>query len=357
MRQGKILFFSLCLLAWWLAAVFVPLARADGTILIYHRFGEERWPTTNVPLDRFRRQLDYLREHGYRVVPLAEIAGAVRAGRPIPDKTVAITVDDGYLSTYTVAWPLLRRYGYPFTVFLYVEALERGYRNFLTWDQVREMAAAGVDFQDHSYGHPRFGRRPAGADDAAYRLWVEEDLRRSRRVFAKRLGQPPRYLALPYGEYNRLVLDAAAGFGYEAVFSQDPGAVSDESDILRLPREPILGREWSTLDHFAKVINRRDLPLADFWPGLEPLRDLAPPAFGARIRHPERYRPGSFAVYVSELGWRPARVKGDRVWIDNDRPLGRRQNRVMVSAREKETGRVALRFWLLIDDRRPAEGN
>ncbi len=329
-------------------------AAADGVVLIYHRFGEDRYPTTNVPLDRFRAQLAHLRDNGYRVVPLSVIVAAVRAGRPIADKTVAITVDDGYLSTYTAAWPLLQRYGYPFTVFLYVEALERRFRNFLTWDQVREMAAAGVDFQDHGYRHARFGSRPPGADDAAYREWVREDLARSRAVLAARLGRPPRYLALPYGEYNRLVLDVAASLGYEAAFSQDPGAVSQESDILRLPREPILGREWSTLGHFAEVIDRRDLPLADFWPGLAPLRDPAPPSFGALVRYPQRYRPGSFAVYVSELGWRPARLRDGRVWIDNHRPLTRRQNRVMVSAREKGSGRVALRFWLLIDDRRPA---
>ncbi len=332
-------------------------AGADAVVLIYHRFGEDAWPTTNVPLDAFRRQLDHLAKDGYQVVPLAVIAESVAAGRTLPAKTVAITIDDGYRSTYTEAWPLLRRYGFPFTVFLYVEAVERRYRNFLTWEQIREMAAAGVDFQDHSYSHPRFGSRPAGADDAAYRRWIRDDLFRSRAILQERLGKPVRYLALPYGEYNRIVLDTVAELGYEAVFSQDPGAVSGASDRLRLPREPILGTDWSTLEHFARVIDRIDLPLIDFWPSLDPLRDLAPASFGGIVAHPGRYRPDSFAVYVSELGWQPAQRQGNRVWIDNPRPLSRRQNRVMISARLKDSNRTAVRFWLLIDDRRPAEAD
>jgi peptidoglycan/xylan/chitin deacetylase (PgdA/CDA1 family) len=324
---------------------------ADATVFIYHRFGEDVYPTTSVPVDSFRRQMAYLRDEGYRVVPLQEIVDAVRNRRPISDKTVAITIDDGYSSTYTVAWPVLKRYGYPFTVFLYLKAVDKDYRNILTWKQIREMAAAGVDFQDHSYGHERFGSRPQGLDDESYKAWVKQDLALSNALFEKKLQRKPEMLAFPYGEYNSIVLAAAGEMGYVATFSQDPGAISADSDIHSLPREPILGSEWSTLKHFKEVLERKDLPITDLQPDLSPLVNPAPKRFGARLLYPDRYVPDSFGIYVSELGWKKASFNDGRVYIDNHASLSRRQNRIMISAREKGTNRTALRFWLVIADR------
>jgi len=324
------------------------LCSADATVFIYHRFGEDIYPTTSVPVDSFRKQMEYLREGGFRVVPLQEIVDAVKNRKLIPDKTVAITIDDGYSSTYTVAWPVLKKYGYPFTVFLYLRAVDKDYRNILTWKQIREMAAAGVDFQSHSYGHERFGSRPQGFDDEAYKAWVKQDFAVSNALFEKNLQRKPKMLAFPYGEYNSIVLAVAGEVGYEATFSQDPGAISADSDIRSLPREPILGSEWSTLKHFKEVLERKDLPIIDLQPDLSPAVNPAPKRFGARLLYPDRYVPDSFGIYVSELGWKKASYNGGRVYIDNNAVLSRRLNRVMISAREKETNMTALRFWLVI---------
>lgn len=349
----------LCLLAVaWLAAP-LPAAsapapasanhvgRGDATILIYHHFGDDRYPTTNVGMARFEEQMAWLAANDYRVIPLAELVAMLRESRPLPPKTVAITIDDGYRTIYSKAWPVLRRYGFPFAVFLYVEGLEKKYANYLTWEQVGEMAAAGVDFQDHGYSHHRLADWPKGMDEAAYRRWIREDLQRGAALLAARLGATPQLFAIPYGEYNHIVLEEARKLGYEGIFSQDAGSVSDDTAPWLITREPILGQEWATLEHFKMVLERVDLPLADYTPGLAPLSDPTPSRFGARLLHPERYRPGSFGIYVSELGWQPAKQEGDLVYIDNQATLTRRTNRVMISAREKESGRTAVRFWLL----------
>lgn len=327
-----------------------PLAaepqRGGATILIYHHFGDDRYPTTNVSIERFREQLAYLVENDYRVIPLAELVASLDQGAPLHPKTVVITVDDGYRTTYD-AWSILREFGFPFTVFLYVEGLERGFSNYLTWEQVAEMAAAGVDFQDHSYSHHRLAHRPSGLDEDEYRRWISDDLQRGSDILQLRLGERPRFFAIPYGEYNQMVLDEARKLGYEAVFSQDAGSVGSDTPTWLIPREPILGEEWSGMEHFRKVLQRVDLPLAELTPGLEPLSENPPSRFGARLLYPERYREGSFGIYVSELGWQAARREGDWVYIENDAPLTRRTNRVMVSAREREGNQTALRFWLI----------
>ncbi|MDF1614879.1 polysaccharide deacetylase family protein [Desulfurivibrio dismutans] len=321
--------------------------RGDATIFIYHHFGDDRYPTTNVSMEQFREQMAYLAAHDYNVIPLAELVEMLRDGIPLPPRTVVITVDDGYRTTYTKAWPVFKEYDFPFTVFIYVEGLERRYSNYMTWDQVEEMAASGVDFQDHSYSHHRLADWPQGQSEEEYRRWIREDLRQGREILTRRLGEEPRFFAIPYGEYNHIVLEEAQKFGYEAIFTQDAGSVSDDTELFMISREPILGTNWSTLDHFQEVLQRVDLPFTDHIPGLQPLQENPPPRIGARLLYPERYRPGTFGIFVSELGWQPAKVDGDFVYIDNDTVLERRINRVMISAREKDTGRTALRFWML----------
>lgn len=352
------MFRSWSLLVALLLALVVPAAssvagspaQANGsaTVLIYHHFGDARYPTTNVELAAFREQLAYLAAQHYHVIPLAELVKLLREKKPLPEKTVVITIDDGYRTIHSNAWPLLKQYGFPFTVFLYTEGLERGYSNYLTWEQVREMQRQGVDFQDHSYFHHRLANRPGNADETAWRASIRDDLARSRAVLAARLGQSPRFFAIPYGQYNTLVLDEAKKLGYEAILTQDGGAVGPDTDPLLLPREPILGREWATMPHFKEVLGRVDLPLTALEPGLAPLLNRRPARIGARITHPERYDPESFGIYVSERGWAKARLRNGVVAIDNQQPLVRPTNRVMISAKEKASGKSAVRFWLLI---------
>jgi peptidoglycan/xylan/chitin deacetylase (PgdA/CDA1 family) len=332
-----------------LCSILLPVAAgADVTVFIYHRFGDNRYPSTNVDTERFREQMAYLKANDYKVIPLAEMVTALKDKKPLPHKAAVITIDDGYRTVYNEAWPVLRSFGFPFTVFLYTRATEEDWGDHLSWEQVLEMQAAGVDFQDHGYAHHRMADRPPGLDDAEYRAWIRWDLRKSGTILTGRLGAPPRYLALPYGEYNRTVLEEAAKLGYQAIFSQDPGSVSEGTDPLLIPREPILGRDWSTIGHFKKVLERVDLPFTSMDPALEPLADSRPQRFSVRLLHPERYQPGTLGFYVSELGWQQATLTGDVLTIDNQATLSRRTNRVAVSGREQATGRTAIRYWLLL---------
>jgi peptidoglycan/xylan/chitin deacetylase (PgdA/CDA1 family) len=323
-------------------------ALGNATILIYHKFGEDQYPTTNIAVDKFASQLKYLHDNDFTVLSLKSLVELLENGHGIPDKTVAITIDDGYTSTFTAAWPLLKQYGYPFTVFLYVEAVERQYRNFLTWEQIREMRLAGVDFQDHGYSHSRFGDAPQGVNDAEYENWVTADLRKGNKILAEHLGYKPHFLALPYGEYNTIIQQVARQLNYRAVFSQDPGSVSRYTDIYAIPREPILGIDWSTMEHFTTILARKDLPVTDMFPPAKPLINLKPENFCATIVAPELYKKESFGIYVSELGWQSGKFIGNRLCIKNDATLERRSNRVAISAQEKKSGAAAMRYWLLI---------
>jgi peptidoglycan/xylan/chitin deacetylase (PgdA/CDA1 family) len=322
-------------------------AGGDATVFIYHHFGDSRYPSTNVAVERFREQMSYLAANGYQVISLKELVDKLKNQAPLSPQTVVITIDDGYGSVYSKAWPILKEFGYPFTVFLYVEGVEKGYKNYLTWEQIKEMKDAGVDFQDHSYSHHHLVDRPEGFTESQYRQWIRADLASSVTIMREKLGIRPGYFALPYGEYDRLVIEEAKSMGYEAILTQDPGSVSNYTDVYRIPREPILGTDWAELKHFKEVLQRVDLPVVEMKPDIVPLTEM-PERFGARLVDAGRYERGSFGIYVSELGWQQADLDGDFAFITNSTPLTRSLNRVMVSAREKESGRTAVHFWLLI---------
>ena len=323
---------------------------SSATILIYHRFGEERYPTTNVSVERFREQMLYLRENSYRVLPLQKLLSLLSTGKAFPAKTVAITIDDGYKSVYETAWPVLKEFGYPFTVFLYVKATDNKHWDYMDWNQVRELQTAGVDFQDHGYAHHRFGSRPQEMNEEEYIAWIRDDFTKSSTLIEKELGYKPTMLAYPYGEYNRVVVKTAKELGFTSLFSQDPGSVSHHTDFSFIPREPILGTDWSSMEHFAMVLDRVDLPIADMMPDIQRLVHPAPPVFSARLLFPDRYKPGTLGIYVSELGWQPAQINNGYISITNEKKLLRRANRIAVSGREKVSGKTAIRFWLLLQE-------
>jgi len=325
-------------------------ADSDVTVLIYHRFGEDKYPTTNIGVDRFREQLEYLKANDYQVISLAQLVHSLKNGGGLPERAVVITMDDGYRSVYEKAWPVLKEYGYPFTVFLYVKATDINHWNYMTWDQVREMKAAGVDFQNHGYAHEHMAFRPAGMDTDAYRAWLRKDLEISTKIMTEKLDERPRYFALPYGEYNRTVLDEIRSFGFNAILLQDPGTVSSDTSPFAIPREPILGYDWSTMEHFQAVLDRVDLPVKGETPPPGLLANNTPARFSAELLYPDRYVPGTLGIYVSELGWQKAALDGSIVGISNSTPLKRQVNRVAISGREKESGRTAIRFWMLVGE-------
>ena len=352
------LLFSVFLLLVLLASRSFAVETHDGnatagsgvTVLIYHRFGEDKYPTTNIGVARFREQMEYLKNNDYRVITLQQLVRHLHDRNGLPERSVVITIDDGYRSVYENAWPVLRDYGYPFTVFLYAKATENRHGNYMTWEQVRELKAAGVDFQDHGFAHDHMAFKPANMDMDEYRTWIRADLTLSRRILSEKLHEPPRFFAIPYGEYNKTLLEEIRALGYEAILLQDPGSVSSDTDPFSIPREPILGTDWSTLEHLQMVLERVDLPVAGEIPPAGQLPDNAPERFGAHLLYPERYVQGTLGIYVSELGWHHATLEGNFAGIANSVTLDRRINRVAISGREKKSGRTAIRYWMVVGE-------
>jgi peptidoglycan/xylan/chitin deacetylase (PgdA/CDA1 family) len=215
-------------------------ARPDAlhvSILVYHRFGPAVADSMTMRTSTFRWQLQYLKDHGYRVVPLrVVVAYLLRQGPPPPPRSVVITADDGHRSVMADMLPLVREYGVPVTLFIYPSAISNA-SYALTWEQLQALARTGLfDVQSHTYWHPNFKVEKRRLAPAAYRDLVLTQLVRPRTVLTKRLGGNVDLIAWPFGIYDEELLRLAAQAGYVAGLTLDARLVTASGSLMALPR-------------------------------------------------------------------------------------------------------------------------
>jgi peptidoglycan/xylan/chitin deacetylase (PgdA/CDA1 family) len=231
---------------------------------MYHRFGDERYPSTNISLAQLEAQLDYLSSNGYTVVPLADVVAAIGGGGELPERAVAITVDDAYRSVFNVGYPMLRERGLPFTVFVATDPVDAGQKDFMSWDEMRGMAGHGVTFANHGATHDSVIERRPGESRADRLARVRADVAKGALRLAEELAPLEGVFAYPYGEYDVASSAVVAELGYVA-FGQHSGSVGPFSDPRALPRFP-MAEAFADLDEFAVKVASRPLPVAKVTP-------------------------------------------------------------------------------------------
>lgn len=205
---------------------------ADAHLFVYHRFGDINHPSTNTSLEILKKQFDFFKNNDYKVISLAQLNRAMKAHKEIPDDWVVLCIDDSYKSFYTNGLPLFKAYNYPFSLFVYVEAADRNYGDFMSWEQIKEASKYG-EIGHHSYGHEHMVSLSAEA--------IKKDTQKAFSSFKKHLNLHPKYYAYPYGEFDEKVKKAVSSFGFELILNQNIGAVSRESPTDDLDRIALTG--------------------------------------------------------------------------------------------------------------------
>lgn len=236
----------------------------SAVIFMYHRFGDGRFPSTNIRMEQFKEHVAYLEENGYRVAPLDEVVATLKSGDTFAEKTVALTMDDAYASVYEHAWPILREKGWPFTVFVATDGVDRRFSDYMTWDQMRELKAAGVQFANHSASHPHMIDRADGETEAQWLARIQADVLKAQARLDKELGPCPKMLAYPYGEYNGKVADLMAELGFLA-FGQHSGAAGPTTDFRAVPRFP-MSEAYGAIRSFRTKARTKSLPIVSMSP-------------------------------------------------------------------------------------------
>lgn len=206
-------------------------------ILTYHSLNEPMSVISTAP-SVFERQMRWLSERDYRVIPLSVLVRRLRAGEGVPPRTAAITFDDGFLSVYTSAMPVLARFGFPATVFLVTGYC--GLRNdwpgqpdavprypLLDWTHIREMDGRGFEFGAHTVTHPRLDRLAPEQ--------VEREIIGSKTQIEDRLGHAVDLFAYPYGRWTPYIR-GVVGRAYVGACTTFQALVGPDTDPLALSR-------------------------------------------------------------------------------------------------------------------------
>lgn len=226
-----------------------------AVILLYHRFGEDDIPSTNTTLAEFEAHLAHIKAENYRVVPLDVIVAAFEDGTPLPDKAVAITVDDAYSSFYEEGWPRLKNAGYPVTLFVTTEPVDNQRPGYMSWAEIAEIAEHPLgSIGHHGTTHNSF----AFMGEAE----IDSELQKASARFEAELGARPAAFAYPYGEANRAALSWVEARGFRAAFGQHSGAAGPGLNRYFLPRFPVTG-PYGDIERLRQALNTQPMPVAD----------------------------------------------------------------------------------------------
>ena len=206
-------------------------------ILVYHRFGAVVTDSMTVTTLVFASHLQYLKEHGYTVIPLRQlVADHLGQGPPPPPQSVVITADDAHRSVYTEMFPLVQQYHIPVTLFVYPSAIANA-SYAMTWEQLHELKDSGLfDIQSHTYWHPNFTIEKKRLSPFRYEQLVEEQFIKAKTILERRLGGPVDLLAWPFGIYNEELMAQAKAAGYIAAFTIERRHASLSDPVMALPR-------------------------------------------------------------------------------------------------------------------------
>ena len=192
--------------------------------LCYHRFEDRPKDSLAINPAEFEKQMQALKDNGFTVIKMADFLAWRRGEKSIPDKCCLIGIDDGYRSGYEVAWPILKKYGYPFTMFIYTNFI-KGQPNAggqsMSWEELAEMRDAGVAIESHTISHSNLRDKTGKWQKLlpSYEAWLTHEIVDSKKMLEQNLGISVKALAYPYGNHNEEVRRIAMDAGYEAAFT------------------------------------------------------------------------------------------------------------------------------------------
>ena len=301
---------SLLLLLWGVHLL------GDAHILVYHRFEDPRYPTTNTSLQELRKEFTYLKEHHYQVVPLFTLIKALKHHQTIPNTWVILTIDDGFKS-FLKALPLFKEFHYPFTLFISTKPTQNRYPDFLSWKDLHAIAPFG-QIALHSHAHPHLGDL---SDEQ-----IKTDTKQALLLFQQHLGYTPQAYAYPYGEYDQRVKKIIKSFGFEAIANQNIGAIAQTSDPYDLDRIAMVGRA-----NLGQALRYRHLEAVWMAPSHYPKEGIL---HQVKVRISPWYHWGW--LYVTGYGWKRFPVRKGVLQAKLDYPLYKSRVRVIIKVKHSK---------------------
>ena len=238
--------------------------------LMYHRFDENKYPSTNIKMSIFKKHIEIIRNSNYKFYNPKNLENDFSVNKI--EKKILITIDDAFTSFYEVAWPYLKMEKIPFILFISTEII--GQNGYMTWEQIKEIEKESFAYiGNHSHSHNYLV--DLKIDD------VKDDINTSSSIFNKNLGYNPIFFSYPFGEYSSSIKEYIAK-NFEYAFGQHSGVIDINKDRFELPRFPI-NEKYGDLDRFKFLINLYPLQYKNLYPEEKYLTHNNPPKFSVRF--------------------------------------------------------------------------
>lgn len=231
-------------------------------ILTYHNFTTEESSSYKINIVEFEKQMDYLAAHNYSVISLSELLKGLKTSQ-LPPKPIVITIDDGYKSTYTLAYPVLRKYNFPATLFIYTNFIEKN-NGSLTWEEIREMTKNNIEIGSHTLSHCNLLKYKKNENYETYLTRIKKEIFLSKEILESKIQGKVKFFAYPYGTYGSTIKDLAIQAGYKGILNANSMNNTLNADSFSLNRQIIFGQ--SPLNSFVRILNQRPFNTSQVFP-------------------------------------------------------------------------------------------
>ena len=264
----KILFiFFICLN---ISSSYASNIKNSAVVFMYHKFGVSKYPSTSVTINQFDAHIKEFSKSKYSVEPVEFIIDTIINDGDLPKNTIGISIDDADKSFYEVGWPKFKEMGFPVTLFVNTSTIHENNKNYLNWDQIRELVNEGVSIGAHSHSH--YHMSDLSIDE------VKDEIEISNNIFLKELGSIPSLFAYPYGETNEEIINLLKEYKFKVAFGQHSGVINETSNLYYLPRFS-LNERYAEIDRVKFAANAKGLGVYDFIP-TDPTLSENPPYIG-----------------------------------------------------------------------------
>jgi len=224
-------------------------------ILMYHHFGYEN-STLYVTPENFGRQMAYIKDKGYNVISLDELADGIKNNRKFKHRTVVITIDDGYRDNFTYAYPILRKYNFPATIFIIANFIDNK-KDFMNWDEINAVSKDNISFGGHTKNHAYL---PSIKEKAV----LLDEIEGCKKFIKDKIGSPVDYFCYPTGGFTEEVKNLVKKAGYKGACTTNRGFVELNKDVYELKRVKVTNSDtnkpfsfWAKLSGYYNLFRSR----------------------------------------------------------------------------------------------------
>jgi len=299
--------------------IFLPfLLLADAHIFLLHRIGDNRYPSTNTSTKELEKYFKYIKKHHLKTILLSTLIKKIENNESV-DNYVVFTIDDNFKSFYKNGLPLFIKYNIPFTLFVYVEATDRHFGDYMSWKDIKKSMKYG-EVGVHSYAHPHLAKLSNKE--------IIKDTQKAINSFKKHLGFVPDMYAYPYGEYDKRVKKIINKY-FKVICNQNTGAINQFTPINDIDRIALTGKV-----NIAKKLKLKRLNVKNL--NIKVKNNIIKKISGnINLKKVE--------IYITKLGWKWIKVKNGYFEYKPNFKLKRYRNRVIIRYNNKIISKLILK--------------